>query len=105
MKLELKCPTCGEYKYLIIESGIGDNAKDRVLVCKNKNCIDFDSYFNLDYFVSEYLNTSVIVQEGFTGEVEFENDNGNFKEIYENGFIKASFQLIDSEWKQVYPEN
>jgi hypothetical protein len=104
MLLEIKCSVCGESKYMILD--VTDNGM--ALICKNVNCDAFNCYtdFNQKYLYREMnlhneTNKEITIKEAFTGEVEFEDDDGIFKEIYTNGVCDNGFKQINGEWVNI----
>lgn len=82
MLLELACITC-ESPNVIID----DNEYGTVVICKNPKCDDFDCFVDLSKVVNKEFGKNLTIEEGLTGELIFENEQGKFHEVYENGII------------------
>lgn len=103
LEFNMKCSSCGESKYLTANK----NDNGIAIVCKNLECEGFNGFTEIDfkYFYREMLQ-SMNIKNGFTGEVEFEEEfeEGKIKEIFENGELKEAFELECSKWVKTYPD-
>ena len=84
MLLELTCNTCGSPDIII-----DDNEYNRVVICKNPECDDFNCFIEFNEFINGYFGKHVKIKEGLTGELTFENEEGKWRETYKNGEISS----------------
>lgn len=75
MLFEVKCMSCGKDQIVI-----DNNGNEEVFICKNPECPDFNCYFT-------WRDAKLTLKEGYTGELDFEDEDGSYHEVYENGEI------------------
>ena len=78
MLFEVKCLSCGKDQ-IVLDS----NGNEEVFICKNPECPDFNCFFTWGSAKLELI-------KGYTGELDYEDEDGQYHENYENGKITLS---------------
>ena len=86
LKINVTCPSCSSGDVVIEDNNI--------LICKNMKCDDFNCFYEMHtrYF-RDYIQNNITIENGLTGELTFENEEGKFYERYENGKIVEERRL------------